>query len=29
MGDTTSVKDWSTMAVMGKITGFLGQHPGS
>ncbi|MDX6312108.1 MAG: hypothetical protein QOF44_1572 [Streptomyces sp.] len=29
MGDSTSVKNWSTTAVMGKITGFLGRQLGS
>jgi acetyl esterase/lipase len=29
MGDTKSVKDWSTLTVMNKITGFLGQRLGS
>jgi acetyl esterase/lipase len=29
MGDTKSGKDWSTLTVMKKITGFLSQHLGS
>jgi hypothetical protein len=28
MGDTKSVKDWSTLTVMNKITGFLSRQLG-